>query len=454
MSPATAAAGGAPTLLAQVLRTLRLAGPVMASRAGLLVMAAVDTVMAGRAGTGELAHYGIAVMPQLALLLVGIGGLMGTVVLTAQTDGAGHPERCGPIWRLALLNALGLGTLSALLLLPGEALLLLLGQDPAIAAGGGRVLAMFALGMPAILMFSATTLFLEGLGRSVPGMAVMVLANLVNLGLNWLLMFGPWELGAAGAALATSLTRWLMLAALAGYLLLMPGRERYRIGLLAPLAGHWRIEARLLRLGWPMALSFGLETGAFFAAATFAGWQGASALAAWQIVLNTMALIYMLAIGLATATAVRVGNAIGRRDRAAMASAGWLGLGIGVAIMLALLPLLHGASAPIVRLYTADPAVIAIAAPGLALGAWILVADASQGILTGALRGAADIWAALVIQIISFWLICIPTCYLLGHVLGYGVPGLLWGLFLGLAVAAALLVGRFRVLSSRPVNPY
>ena len=247
----------------------------MASRAGLLVMAAVDTVMAGRAGTGELAYYGIAVMPQLALLLVGIGGLMGTVVLTAQTDGAGHPERCGPIWRLALLNALGLGTLSALLLLPGEALLLLLGQDPAIAAGGGRVLAMFALGMPAILMYSATTLFLEGLGRSVPGMAVMALANLVNLGLNWLLMFGPWELGAAGAALATSLTRWFMLAALAGYVLLMPGRERYRIRLLAPLAGHWRIEARLLRLGWPMALSFGLETGAFFAAATFAGWQGA-----------------------------------------------------------------------------------------------------------------------------------------------------------------------------------
>ena len=75
------------------------------------------------------------------------------------------------------------------------------------------------------------------------------------------------------------------------------------------------------------------------------------------------------------------------------------------------------------RIYTADPAVVALAAPGLALGAWILVVDASQGILTGALRGAADIWAALVIQLVSFWLICIPACYLLGHALGYGVRG-------------------------------
>ena len=86
------------------------------------------------------------------------------------------------------------------------------------------------------------------------------------------------ELGAAGAALATSITRWFMLLALAGYVLLMPGASA--TGCCAPLRGHWRLEAKLLRLGWPMALSFGLEHGAFFAAATFAGWLGAVPLAA------------------------------------------------------------------------------------------------------------------------------------------------------------------------------
>ncbi len=452
MTLAAAAGDGDLSLCEHVWRTLRLALPVMASRAGLLVMASVDTVMAGRAGADQLAYYGIAIAPHMAFLLVGVGLLMGTVVLTAQTDGGGRAIECGQIWRLALLNAALWGGLSAALLLPGAAILLMLGQDPAIAAGGGHVLVMFALGMPAVLMYTATTLFLEGLGRPIPGMVVMVLANLLNLGLNGLLMFGPFALGAAGAALATSISRWFMVLALGGYVLLMPGRERY--GVLAGRAGAGRLEARLLRLGWPMALSFGLEHGAFFAAATFAGWLGAASLAAYQIVLNTMGLIYMLAIGLATATAIRVGNAVGRGDRPGLARAGWVGLGLGVVIMVALMPVLHASSATIVRVYTADPAVVALAVPGLVIAAWILVVDASQGILTGALRGAADIWAALAIQFGSFWLICIPACYALGPRLGYGMHGLLFGLLLGLVVAALLLLWRFKVLAARPVRAF
>jgi MATE family multidrug resistance protein len=247
---------------------------------------------------------------------------MGTVVLTAQTDGAGRPAECGRIWRLALLNGAAFGSLFGLLLLPGEAILLALGQRSEISAHGGAVLVMFALGMPAILMFTATTFFLEGIGRPSPGMVVMGLANLVNFGLNYVLMFGPWHMGATGAALATSITRWFMFLALAGYVLAMRDRRRYGIG--GPMAGHWHLERKLAGLGWPIAVSYGLENGAFFAAATFAGWLGAVPLAGYQIVLNVMALIYMLAIGIATATAVRVGNA-GRPTRPCGSGAGRLG---------------------------------------------------------------------------------------------------------------------------------
>jgi hypothetical protein len=176
-----------------------------------------------------------------------------------------------------------------------------------------------------------------------------------------------------------------MFLALAGYVLAMRDRVHYGVG--AAMSGHWRLERKLARLGWPIAVSFGLEHGAFFAAATFAGWLGAVPLAAYQIVINTMGLIYMLAIGLATATAVRVGNAVGRRDRPGLARAGWVGLGLGIAVMLALMPVLYGSSGLIVAIYTDDRAVAAIAVPALLLAAWLLVADASQGILTGALRG-------------------------------------------------------------------
>lgn len=452
MTLATAESGADLPLREHVRRTLRLAGPVMLARAGILVMASVDTIMCGRVAADQLAYYGIAIAPHLAFLLVGIGLMMGTVVVTAQTDGAGRPAECGRVWRLGLVNGAVIGSLFGLLLLPGEPILLALGQDPAISAGGGTVLIMFALGMPGLLMFTATSFFLEGIGRPTPGMVVMVAANLLNFGLNYALMFGSWDLGAAGAALGTSITRWFMALALAGYVLTMRGRDRY--GVRAPLAGYWHLEGKLARLGWPIAMSFGLEHGAFFAAATFAGWLGAVPLAAYQIVINTMGLIYMLAIGIATATAVRVGNAVGRRDRPGLAKAGWVGLGIGVLVMLALMPVLSGSSGWIVRVYSRDPAVAQIAAPALVLASWILVVDASQGILTGALRGAADIWACIGVQFVCFWLICIPFCYLLAHRWGQGIPGLLGGLFIGLLAATLLLAWRFQVLSSREVRPF
>ena len=452
MTLAATARGADLPLREHVLRTLRLAGPVMLARAGLLIMISVDTIMCGRVAAQELAYYGIALVLRRCCVFGGIGAMMGIMASAGQVDGAGRPAECGRIWRLGLINGALFGSLFGLLLLPGEAILVALGQAPAISRGGGAVLVMFALGMPAMLMFAATTFFLEGIGRSTPGMVVMAVANLVNLGLNYALMFEPWQMGAAGAALATSITRWFMFLALGGYVLAM--RDRARYGVAAPMTGSWPLERKLLRLGWPIAVSFGLEHGAFFAAATFAGWLGALPLAASQIVLNTMGLIYMLAIGLATATAVRVGNAVGRRDRAGLAKAGWVGVGLGIAIMLCLLPVLYGSSGHIVRIYTADPAVIAIAAPGLGLAAWILVADASQGILTGALRGAADIWACIIVQFISFWLISIPVCYLFAHPLDLGVAGLLWGLFIGLLGAALLLAWRFKALAAREVRPF
>ncbi len=436
----TPAAGVMP-LGEHVRRTLRLAGPVMLARAGMVVMITVDTVMSGWAGTDQLAFYGIALVPQVALMLLGIGMLLGTAILAAQRDGAGAAADCGRIWRFGLVNAAILGSLFASLLWFGEPLLLALGQDPAIAAGGGQVVRLLGLGLPGLLLFVATSSFLEGISRPRAGMVVMLLANLVNLGLNYLLMFGPWQLGAAGAALATTLTRWLMCLALLGYVLTMPGRRHYGVG--APLAGHWSIQLRLLQLGWPMALSFGLEHAAFGVASVFAGWLGAAPLAAYQIVLNVMSVIYMLAIGLAVATGVRVGNAAGRGDPVGMARAGWVGIGLVALLMLGLMPLLHGLRNWLVAGYTSEPAVAALAVAGLAVAVWLLLVDASQGVATGALRGMADLWAVAAIQLASFWGIAIPACYLLAFNANYGILGLLFGLFLGLAAACILLVWRF-----------
>ncbi|MGI9486771.1 MAG: MATE family efflux transporter [Geminicoccaceae bacterium] len=430
--------------------TLRLAVPVMIARAGLLVMTTVDTVMCGRLTAEEIAFYAIAQLPQMALLLVGVGLLMGVVVVTAQIDGAGRRMQCGRIWRLGLLNALAIGALVGLLLWPGETVLSMLGQDATMVKGGGPAVTMFALGMPAIFLFTASSAFLEGISRPLPGMVIMALANLLNAALNVIFMFGPLEWGAEGAALATSITRWAMAVVMIVYILVMPGRQAY--GVRAPMAGHWQLQARLSRLGWPMAMSFALEHGAFFAAATFAGWLGAVSLAAYHIVLNIMALIYMLAIGIAVATGVRVGNAVGSGDQTSMKYAGWVGVGIGMFTMLMLMPLLALTNEAIVTLFTEDAAVVRLAATGLLIAALILVSDACQGILIGALRGAADIWPSLLIQTASFWCIAIPLSYFFSFYAKYNIYGLLFGLYFGLTIASLLLGWRFATLTRRRVG--
>jgi MATE family multidrug resistance protein len=437
-----------------VVRHLRLAVPVMLSRAGLIILFSVDSIMTGRAGASQLAHYAIALAPQLTLLVLGIGLLVGTIVLTAQADGAGRTADCGPIWSTSLWIAAGLGSLAGAVMLWGEPILLLFGQGPELALGGGRTLAMFAAGMPAALMFIATTFFLEGIGRPTAGMVVALSANLLNAALNWVLIgghLGAPEMGAAGAALATTITRWAMLAALLAYALTMPDRSRYGIGLAIP--SRFSVARKVFRIGTPLSLAVGLETACFATVATFAGRLGEVPLAGYQIALNVISFVFMLAIGLSTATSVRVANAVGRADAAGVAAAGWTGLGLVALLMVPIAALIHLLDGPIARLYSNEAAVLGIAVPALAIAAVIVLVDGAQAVILGALRGAGDVLVPTLSYVVAFWGLTVPLAYLFGLNGNGGVGGLLWALFAGLTCALALLGWRFAVVSRRPVRP-
>src|SRR5262249_20805598 len=158
--------------------------------------------------------------------------------------------------------------------------------------------------------------------------------NLVNLALCWIFVFGKFGLpamGSSGAALAITVTRWCMLAAIIAYTLTMPGRKRY--GVNAPLAGHYHAIGKLMRVGTPLALAMGMESVAFTATTMFAGWLGNDALAAYQDAINVNAFVFMLALGLQTATSVRVANAVGRNDQTGLRFAGWVGAGLNIALL-------------------------------------------------------------------------------------------------------------------------
>jgi MATE family multidrug resistance protein len=424
--------------------TLRLALPVMAARAGILMLTAVDTIMTGRFGADELAFYAIGNAPFLLFMLLGIGLATGTVVLVAQAMGAGRPEDTGRIWRIACIDTCLLGIVTALLLLPGESMLGWLGQTPEVARGGARVMRAFALAMPAVLLFSVTSYFLEAIGRPHPGMVVMWLGNVLNLVLNWLLMFGPFGLpmlGAEGAALGTSITRWVMAAALLAYTFNFAGHRGY--GVRGTLGDVATVRRRLLRLGLPFAASQGLESSAFQFILVMAGWLGTTQLAAHQAAMNLNALLYMLTLGVATATSVRVGHAVGQHRPEQIAKAGWTGTGMGVTIMLACAPLIVLFRDQIGELYAADPLVVVTIATVLLIVCPTMVMDSGQGIVTAALRGTGDTWIPTVIHVSCFWPAMVGSAWYLAFPAGLGLKGLWWGLFVGLALAFLLLSLRF-----------
>jgi len=429
----------AHTLRTHLRETTRLAVPVMLARLGVLTIVTMDTAMSGHASGDDLAWYSVAIAPQIPLLLVGIGLLMGTIVMTAQAVGAGRTERCGAIWRTALVHAAVAGAVMGLACGFGEAFLLTTGQPEDIAAGGGRVLTALGFGLPAMLLYVATSFFLEGIGRPVPGMVIIIAANVLNVVLNWFLIFGHGglpALGAEGAAIATSIVRWCMFAAAALYVLRFVNRRRFGIGAAADPVE--RLGPRLRRIGLPMGIAHGLEASAFAAMTLIAGSLGAVAVGGYSIPMNLLALAFMGAIGLSTSASVRW--------------AGWVAVGVAV-VYLALIAMVFGlVPEPLAGLYTTDAMVIAIAGPTIVVAAVAAIPDGVQGVLMGALRGASDVWPATFLYVFSFWVVMVPLGYWLAVPRGLGAPGLMTGVVVGATVAALLLGWRFRVVSARSVR--
>ena len=441
------------TLRAHLRETVRLAFPVMLARLGVLTIVTMDTAMSGHASGDDLAWYAVAIAPQIPLMLVGIGLLMGTIVMTAQAVGAGHPERCGAIWRTALAHGAVAGAMMAVACAFGESFLLATGQPEDIAAGGGRVLAALGFGLPGMLLYVATTFFLEGIGRPVPGMVIIIGANVLNVGLNWLLIFGHGglpALGAEGAAIATSIVRWCMFAAAALYVLRSVDRRRF--GITAASDPGERLGPRIRRIGLPMGVAHGLEASAFGAMTLIAGLLGAAEVGGYSIPMNLLALTFMGAIGLATAASVRVGNAVGRGDPAGVRWAGWVAVGVAVVYLAGGAVVFLLAPAWLTALYTADAAVLAIAVPTMVVCAIAAIPDGVQAVLMGALRGASDVWPATFLYVFSFWIVMVPLGYWLAVHRTMGAFGLMAAVAVGASVAAVLLGWRFRRVSARTVR--
>lgn len=441
----------AARLRRHAIETIRLATPVVVTRAGILTMATVDAAMLGRAAVVQVAYHGLGVAPFVVITVTGIGLLFGTVVLTSHAIGREAFAECGPIWRRSLPYAALLGIGAAMLCQFGEPFFRLTAQPPEIAAGAGRVIAILGLGAPGTLLFYTTAYFLEGLRRPLPAMIVMIVGNALNVWLNWLLIFGHGgfpALGATGAAISTSLVRSAMAGILIAYVWRMRDRDKFAVR--APLGrGWWRAGGAHRRFGYAAGASYGIESVAFGSISFFAGLLGTLALAAYTLQHIVFALVFMVALGIASATSVRVGIAHGRGDRADRALAGWTGLALVALVLGACGSVLLGWPVPIAALLSSDPTLIAATAPLIALSAYALIADGGQVVMASALRGAGETWVPTAMHIVSYFGVMMPACWIFAFPMGYGAAGLVGGIIAASVVSVSMVAGRFWWISRR-----
>jgi MATE family multidrug resistance protein len=241
-----------------------------------------------------------------------------------------------------------------------------------------------------------------------------------------------------------------MLAALMAYVFSSPQLGIYNIK--GGFAGLWRVGRRLRRLGYPLALAAGVEALAFATMTIFAGLLGTEQLAVFQVVITSIAFIFMAAVGVGAATAVRVGFAVGRQDVRETKWAGWTGLGVVTAIMVLASIVILAAPESVIRIYSNDPAIVALGPGVLLVGGLLLVFDGGQGVLMGALRGTGDVWIPGAIQLMSFWMVMVPVGTLFAFVFDWGAQGLMGAVMAGVFAAFLALGTRFLIVSGRAIR--
>lgn len=452
-------------LRAHIRDTVTLAWPVVISRAGAMGIFTVDLLMVGQMGQAtEIAYLGLGLALPGLLFMISFGFMQGMQILSSQAYGAEEYEKIGNIWRTGINLCLVLGTIGGLICFVAEDLLLLLGQDADLSAGAGKVAAAAAFGMPGALLYIATGYFLEAIHRPRVGMIVMLIANLLNVGLNLAFIYGwgGWmePMGAEGAAWATSIVRWVSAALILAYVVTMPAREGTDTYALLKSPTNWMREAmrfggetgsKLIRLGVGIAFMMTFESAIFQTETILMGYFGEDQLAAYQIGSNTIMLLLMLAIGCSAAAAIRVGNAVGRGDVEEVKYAGWVSgaLGFSFAAPGAFFLILFPETAA--ALYTSDPDVIVIAELLLRLVGVFLLMDSLLAVMVGALRGLGDIWISTALYLVTFWVVGLPLGVYFAFYLELKAPGLYMGLGIASVMSACFAMARFHYKSTRPI---
>ncbi len=428
---------------------IHLAGPLVLANLGWMSMGIVDTIMVGRVSPVAIGAVSLGSILFTTVALFGGGLLLGLDAMIPQAFGAGKLEDC----HRSLLNSVYFG-------LPLAAFLMALtwlfvpflrgfGIHPEVLRQAIPYIRALTWSTLPLLLFFAFRGYLQGMNRVRPIMFALLTANLVNAAGSWILIYGHLgapAMGAVGSGWATCISRVYMALVLLGSIIYYD--RRHGSGLVGiPLMPDFARIERLVSLGLPAALQITLELAVFAAATTLIGKLEPVSLAGHQIAMNAVTFTYMVPLGVGSAAAVRVGQALGRGDSKAAGRSGWTALLLGAGFMSCAALAFLLVPQDIARIFTPDAAVVKAGASLLVVAAFFQLFDGLQVVATGALRGAGDTRTPMICHLLGYWFLGLPLGYFLCFRRGWGAAGLWIGLCVALILIGLvlLLVWRRRV---------
>jgi len=442
------AAGGG--WAAELSALFKLAWPLVIAQLAQNALATTDVIMLGWLGPRSLAAATLATTFLFPFLITAMGIVGAVAPLVAQARGARDIKAVRRIVRQGGWAALLLAAILVPFLWQLRPLYLALGQNPEAVELAEQFIIIGAWMVVPALLIAVLRSLISAFDATRVVLWITVAGVIFNAGVNYLLIFGNFgfpRLELRGSAIATVSTNVLMFALMLFYVLRHRRFRRFHI-LLRFWQPDWVRFREIFRIGTPIGLTVFAEVSLFTAAALLMGWLGTDEVAAHAIVLQISSMAFMVPLGIGMATTVRVGMAYGRSDPEGIRQAGWIAIALGVGFMAltCILFLVGGPAVIALYLNPAEPAnahAIALAASYIIVAGLFQLVDGGQVVAAHALRGLSDTTVPMIVAIAGYWVIGMPTAYVLGFVLQWRGVGIWIGLAVGLAVVCVVLVARF-----------
>jgi multidrug resistance protein, MATE family len=426
-----------------------LAYPVMLSMLGQVMTGVADSVMVGWTGAVPLAASSFANVFFNIPLFFGVGVSYAITPLVAQAEGSNDSSKIIAILKNGSIINLLTGFILVALILGIEPFMYYMGQPEEVVTLALPYLSIVGVSIIPTMIFQTYRQFAEGLQRTRVAMIIVVGSNLLNIVLNYVLIFGYYgfpELGLNGAGWATLISRAIMAVSMMAYVYFGKRYQPYRAGFSIG-AYSSKLISKMLHIGVPAGSQYIFEVGAFGFSAIMMGWLGTIPLAAHQIAINLASISYMTTSGLGAAATVRVGNFLGQRDKKNLRASAFamIWMATGIMMLWALLFIVGKEFLP--ALYIDDPAVIQLTASLMIIAAFFQLSDGIQVVTAGALRGLQDVKIPSLLIFVAYWIIALPLGYVFAFIFDWAALGIWIGLLIGLTITASAMVIRFNQLS-------